>query len=97
MYFLRVVQLSEQDGDFIVAVIDDLPLEAGLAEDTEILSQQLGEAFYQLVVIVIVIRQVVLSVQDEVVFGLVKVVQANYQLLRVTQILLLGEFAALLD
>ena len=53
-----------------MAVIDDLPLEAGVAEDAKILSQQFGEAFYQLVVIVVVIIQAVLSVQDEVVFGL---------------------------
>ena len=68
---MRVLQqLSEQDGDVIAAVIDDLPLEAGRAEDTDILSQQFGEAFYQLLLIVVVIIQVVLSVQDEVVFGL---------------------------
>ena len=54
-----------------MAVVDDLPLEAGLAEYTEILRQQFGEAFYQLLVIVVVIKQVVLSVQYEVVFGLV--------------------------
>ena len=53
-----------------MAVVDDLPLEAGLAEYTEILRQQFGEAFYQLLLIVVVIIQVVLSVQDEVVFGL---------------------------
>ena len=70
-------QLSEHDCDVIVAVIDDLPLEAGLAEDTEILRQQFGEAFYPLLVIVVVIRQVVLSVQDELVFGLVELAQAN--------------------
>ena len=53
-----------------MAVVDDLPLEGGLAEETEVLSQQFGEAFDQLVVIVVVIIQAVLSVQDEVVFGL---------------------------
>ena len=54
-----------------MAVVDDLPLEGGLAEETEVLSQQFGEAFDQLVVIVVVIGQVVLSVEDEVVLDLV--------------------------